>query len=347
MRRCSVSQRVDSTPEISIVLPFFDAAATLPECLASIQRQTFAPYEVLAVDDGSADGSAAIVRKAAGQDARIQLLQPGRVGLVAALNLGIAHARGPLIARMDADDIMHDERLAAQFAYLQQRPEIALVAAQVELFPPDQIRAGYREYIRWQNQCLTPDQIAANIYVESPFAHPSVMIRRDVLAELGGYDEGPFPEDYELWLRMHQAGARMAKLPRVLLAWRERADRTSRVDPRYDREAFDRLRASFLARDPRLGGGRELVVWGAGRKTRLRARHAIERGIRPSAWIDVDPRKIGHVVWGLPVRPPEWLDRCPRPFVLVYVTSHGAREYAAGLLSRWGYQVGVDYLAVG
>lgn len=335
------------SPKISVVLPIYNAATTLPECLESIARQTFKDFEVLAIDDGSTDGSAAIVHEAARQDARVRLLQPGRVGLVEALNLGVGKARAPLIARMDADDLMRQDRLEAQRAYLQQHPEIDLVASRVELFPAERVQAGYQEYVRWQNQCLDPDQIAANIYVESPFAHPSVMLRRDALVRLGGYAAGPFPEDYELWLRMHHDGARMAKLPHVLLAWRERDDRTSRVDPRYDRAAFDRLRARFLARDPRVRQGRELVIWGAGRKTRLRARYAIELGIKPSAWIDIDPRKIGNFVWGIPVHPPTWLDQRPRPFVLVYVTAHGARDFAAGLLAQWGYQAGADYLAVG
>lgn len=338
---------MDTAPAISIIMPFRDAASTLPACLASIERQTFADFELLAIDDGSADGSAGLVRAAAARDPRVRLLQPGRLGLAGALNHGVAAARAPLLARMDADDLMCPERLAAQHAYLCRNPEIALVACQVELFPAEEVRAGYAEYVRWQNGCLSPDEIAANIYVEAPVVHPSVMVRREVLEALGGYADGPFPEDYELWLRMHRAGYRMAKVPQVLLAWRERADRASRVDPRYGRAAFDRLRAEFLAGDSRLRRDRELVIWGAGRKTRLRARALLDRGIRPSAWVDVDPAKIGHVVWGRPVRPPEWLDRRPRPFVLLYVTAHGARDYAAGRLDGWGYRAGDDYLAVG
>lgn len=334
-------------PAISIIMPLRNAADTLANCLASIQRQTFGDYELLAIDDGSEDHSAAIVGVAARADARLRLIQPGRVGLVAALNLGIAQARAPLLARMDADDLMHAERLAAQHAELARRPELALLGAQAELFPPEQISDGYREYIRWQNQCLTPAQIAAEIYVESPFAHPTVMLRRAAIERLGGYAEGPFPEDYELWLRMHQAGMPMAKLPRVLLAWRERADRTSRSDPRYARANFDQLRARFLAQDARLRGGRPLVIWGAGRSTRLRARELLDLGVSLSAWVDIDPRKIGKRVWGALVQPAEWLDQRPRPFVLVYVASHGARELIAGRLAQWGYQAGADYLAVG
>lgn len=334
-------------PAVSIVMPFHNAAATLPACLASIGRQSMGDFELLAIDDGSDDGSAELVAAAARADRRIRLIRAGRVGLVAALNQGLVEARAPLVARMDADDLMHPARLALQRAELEARPALALVASRVALFPHRLVRAGYAEYVRWQNRLLTPAQIANEIYVEAPFAHPSVMFRRDLVVGLGGYHDGPFPEDYELWLRMHAAGLPMARLPRVLLAWRESPGRTSRLDPRYDRERFDALRARFLATDPRLHQGRPLVYWGAGRSTRQRARLLIAQGFAPVAWIDIDPRKIGHTVWGAPVRPRGWLARAPRPFVLVYVTNHGARDLIAGWLSELGYAAGEDYLFVG
>jgi glycosyltransferase involved in cell wall biosynthesis len=142
-------------PCVSILLPFRDAADTLAACLASCRRQTLVVFELIAVDDGSEDDSAALVRRQAALDPRIRLLQPGRVGLVGALNLGLAAARGTFIARMDADDVMHPERLQRQARYLAAHPQIALVACQVSLFPPRLIQAGYREYIRWQNACLS------------------------------------------------------------------------------------------------------------------------------------------------------------------------------------------------
>ncbi len=336
-----------AAPLISIIMPFYNAASTLPECIESIHSQTCTDFEALAINDGSSDDSAEIAATWASQDARVRIVRPGRVGLVAALNLGIQEARAGLIARMDADDLMEPERLEAQYTFLKANPQIALVGTQVRLFPPELIRAGFQEYIRWQNQCLSPEDISNNIYVESPFAHPSVMLRSAVFAQLGGYADGPFPEDYEFWLRMHAAGIPMAKLPRILLAWRESENRATRVDPRYARSAFDQLRARFLIQDQRLTSARPIVIWGAGRQTRLRARHIIEKGIQPVAWIDIDPRKIGHVVWDIPVHPPEWLDQQPRPFVLVYVTSHGAREYIDGLLAQWDYRIGRDYLGVG
>ena len=180
---------------VSIVLPIYNAAATLAECLDSIAAQTLTDYELLAINDGSTDDSAELVRSSMAVDGRIRLLEPGRVGLVAALNLGLQSAAAPLVARMDADDIMHATRLEVQSAYLQQHPHVDLVASQVELFAEHEIQAGFREYVRWQNECLSPQAIAANIYVESPVAHPTVMFRRQAVTQLGGYRSGPFPED--------------------------------------------------------------------------------------------------------------------------------------------------------
>jgi glycosyltransferase involved in cell wall biosynthesis len=336
------------TPRVSIVLPVRDAWDTLDACMDSIRRQTFEDFEVVAVDDGSADGSTGILARWAGRDPRIRHIRTPRRGLVPALNLGLSAARAVFVARMDADDLMEPQRLALQHRRLASDPALAVVGSRIRLFPEELIRDGYRHYADWQNACVTPRDIADEIYVEAPFAHPSVMFRAAPVRALGGYREGPFPEDYDLWLRLHRAGRAMAKIPRVLLHWRERPNRTSRTDPRYGREAFDRLRAEHLAADSRLAHNRDrLVIWGAGRRTRRRCVHLLSRGFRPRAWIDVDPRKIGNRLGGAPVVAPDWLDRRPRPFVLGYVASHGARALIAGRLHAMGYERGRDYLMVG
>jgi glycosyltransferase involved in cell wall biosynthesis len=274
-------------------------------------------------------------------------LHSGGAGLVATLNLGLQSARSPLIARMDADDRMHPGRLRAQLRFMQEHPEVVLAGCRVEMFPRHAVTAGMREYLRWQNDCLEPADIAEEIYVESPFAHPSVMFRRDDVLRLGGYRDGMFPEDYDLWLRLHHAGQVLAKLPETLLAWRESPGRASRVQPRYAREAFDALRAEYLARDRRLRGDRPLAYWGAGRRTRSRARRLIDKGFAPTVWIDIDPRKIGNRVQGAQVVPPDWLADNTDAFVLVYVCNHGARELIGRDLRAMGYRRGRDFLMVG
>jgi len=329
-------------------MPFRDAGATLGEALQSILDQEESRWELVAVDDHSRDHSARMIRDLAARDSRVRLCSNPGVGLVAALNHGLCRCRAPLVARMDADDRMHPQRLCAHLEHFHAVPGLTLSATQVRLFPDSAIGAGYREYVRWQNGCLSRQQIARELYVESPFAHPSVAFRREAVLGLGGYRNGLFPEDYELWLRLFHAGHRMEKLPQVLLEWRESPNRLSRTDPRCSRESFDRLRARYLAGDPRfLEHGDNFAIWGAGRKTRRRSDHLLKHGFHPRAWVDIDPRKIGNRIGETPVVGAEWLKENGNPFVLVYVANHGAREEIMEALQKMGYRPGQDCLAVG
>ncbi len=338
---------MDSEKSLSILLPFRDAANTLAECFQSIARQTFGGFEIIAIDDHSTDGSTELVRKLARSDDRIRLIPNKEQGLVPALNLGLKLAHSSLVARMDADDLMHPQRLRMQYDYLQQHPRCDLVSCQVRGIPEDGIGAGYTAYLQWQNSCLNHQDIANEIYWESPLAHPSVMFRKDVVLKLGGYGDGMFPEDYDLWLRMIQAGCLFHKLDSVLLDWRDHGLRASRTQDRYSRSAFDRLRAKFLAQDPRLQQGRPLVIWGAGLKTRKRTRLLLECGYTATAWVDIDPRKMGNRIADAPVISPEAAKDIADAFVLSYVTNHGARELIARQLQAMGMERGQDYLMVG
>lgn len=333
---------------VTVLLPFKNAASTLAECLGSILNQTYPFFEVVAVNDGSTDDSLAVVESFTRRDQRIRLVHSPFKGIVSALNHGLELARAPWIARMDADDIMNPDRLERQVEFLLEQPGVHLVACRVRLISNQTIPRGLEEYVRWQNLCMTPEDVRQEIYVESPFVHPTVMFRLSTVLDLGGYREGPFPEDYELWLRMNQQGLAMAKLPEILLDWRDSETRVSRRDVRCTRESFDRLRADYLARDPRLSQERPLAFWGAGRRTRRRSFLLMAKGYRPIVWIDIDPRKIGNPVREIPVVPPSYLlDAAQRPFVLNYVASHGAREIIGSRLHSMGYFRGLDYLMVG
>jgi glycosyltransferase involved in cell wall biosynthesis len=265
------------------------------------------------------------------------------------LNLGLEQAHAPLVARMDADDLMLPTRLERQYAATRADRGISVLGTRVRAFSAEPLTQGYAGYIEWLNACVSEEDIAADIFLESPLAHPSVMFHRERILDAGGYRQGPFPEDYELWLRLHQRGERIGKLPHVLLLWRDHPGRLSRSDARCAREAFDRLRSVYLAEDPRLQGARSrLVIWGAGRKTRKRADALLRRGFHPIAWIDIDPRKLGNRIRGVRVEPPEWLaTRSPKPLVLVYVSSHGARTLIDRALLEMDYRRGIDYLHVG
>jgi len=333
--------------KVSIVLPFRNEARYLTECLRSIQNQSLSQFVLLGIDDGSEDTSADIFRAFSSQDQRFRLVSSSRMGLVAALNLGLSQATSQYIARMDGDDLMHPKRLQKQVDFLDHNPDISVLGCQVELMQPEQGSRGLTDYLHWLNQPYTPSQIAHEIYVESPMAHPSVMFRKQAVEAHGHYLDGDFPEDYELWLRWHTAGLQFARLPECLLKWRDRTDRTSRCDLRYSKPAFERIRSHYLARDQRLHQNRPILIWGAGQQARKRVRLIVDSGIEIKAWIDVDPKKIGRELWQKPIIPPQAIKQYPNCFILNYVNNQGARTEIEQYLAAIALQKGQDYLSVG
>ncbi len=332
------------SPRVSVLLPAFNALATLPRAVAAIRAQTFAGWELLVVDDGSTDGTAEWLRAEAAREPRLKVISPPHAGIVTALNRGLAEAHGEFIARMDADDESLPERLAEQVAFLDARADVGVVGSLVEFAGNRAASAGYALHVDWLNSVVTPEQIALNRFVESPFAHPSVMFRRALVARHGGYRAGEFPEDYELWLRWLEAGVRMVKVPRVLLRWHDQPDRLSRTDRRYGVEAFYRLKAEYLARWLRanVSTTRQLLVWGAGRATRKRVKLLEAQGVVVTAYVDIDPDKHGRSRAGHLVLAPEQIP--PGAFHLGYVGKRGAREWCRNFLEQRNCVEGRDFL---
>jgi len=332
-------------PRVSVLMPCRDAAAWLNEAIASLEAQTFADYEVVAVDDASTDETPSLLHAWARRDPRVRVFSgPGR-GVAAALAAGLAHARGEIVARMDADDIAEPTRLDAQLALLDADPTLAACGTRVRYFPDEAVRDGARRYERWVNDLVEPDAIDRDIFVECPIPHPTLFIRRKALLDVGGYREVDGPEDYDLVLRLWAAGHRMAKVPEVLLHWREGAGRTSRTDPRYSPDAFRRLKVDYLLRT-HLAHREGAIVWGAGPVGKALARELTARGRRILAFVDLDPRKIGQTIHGAPVIDPDGLGRFPDAFILAAVGQPGAREEIRAELRARGRLEGVDFRAV-
>jgi glycosyltransferase involved in cell wall biosynthesis len=344
-------------PLVSVVMPVRNAATTVARAVASIRNQTLAEWELVAVDDGSTDGTRDWLRAEARREVRLRLIERPAEGIVPALNAGLAAARGRYVARMDADDENHPERLAEQAARLETSPAVGVVGCLVAYGGDRARNAGYARYVDWLNSVVSAEDVGRNRFVESPLAHPSVMFRRELSERFGGYRAGDFPEDYELWLRWLEAGVRIEKVARPLLIWHDGPARLSRTDRRYDPEAFFRVKAGYLARwlrraQERVGEGsaREIWIWGAGRPTRRRAALLEEHGVVIAGYIDVDPKKTGRTVGGVPVIAPGALERradtpeASRRFILGYVASRGARELIRADLGRRGYREGEDFL---
>ncbi len=333
------------SPLVSVLLPCRDVGSVLPEAVASLRAQTFGDYEVVAVDDGSVDDTWDQLRAWAATDARVRTLHNHGRGLVAALATAQAYARGLLVARMDADDVAEPRRFEAQLALFRENPTLTACGTHVRYFPRSAVGEGGRRYESWLNSLCSPESVARDVFVECPLAHPTLMLRRSALVGVGGYRDMGWPEDYDLVLRLWWTGATLAVVPEVLLHWRESPSRASRVDERYAPEAFRRCKVHYLART--LAAGRSgVVVWGAGPVGKAFARELLAQHVRLRAFVDLDRRKIGQEIHGVPVIAPEGIEQYREAFVVGAVGSPGARTEIRAALDERGWREGVDYCAV-
>lgn len=332
-------------PRVAVLMPVRAAAATVHAAAASILRQTERDLVLVAVDDGSLDAGAGVLDRLAARDRRVLVVRGPGEGIARALQRGLARCDADVIARMDADDVAHPRRLARQLEALAAMPEVQAVGSQVRLFPRGLVREGMRRYARWVNGLATPGDLARDLLVEAPLVHPAAAIRRDALERVGGWRDGDFPEDYDLWLRIAEAGGRLANVPEVLLDWRESAGRATRADPRYALSRHVGLKASFLRRTV-LARAREVALWGAGETGKAFADALAVHGVSVVLFVDVDPRKIGGVKRGAPVVAPGEVHRARGLPLLVAVGAPGARPLIRAELARQRFEELVDYWCV-
>ena len=280
---------------VSVVIPV-KQGRYLEHAVSSLLVQDHRKMEIIIIDDNCSDADLVLI---ANMDSRIKVVtNPGR-GLVDALNAGLNLAKGDCIARMDADDLCVPNRISTQLRLLDEFSTPVIIAARVEIFKTQgEVDLGYKLYQEWLNGLVTPAEIARDFFIESPLPHPTVLIPREVIDLVGLYRDGPWPEDYDYWLRAKSLGVSFAKPEAILLRWRDDSDRTSRNDARYARERFMFLKADYV--EP-LITNRKVYIWGSG-ETGLQLYDALNvKGIEVSGFIDVHPRRIGKMKRNVPV----------------------------------------------
>ncbi|MEM9282196.1 MAG: glycosyltransferase [Verrucomicrobiota bacterium] len=335
----------------SVVMPVHNSASTIKEALASIQNQTEASIEIIVVDHLSTDTTPELLKEAQQQDSRIKVLHHSGT-FVEAANLAWRHASGPLIARMDADDVAMPSRIEAQVEFLHSRPHLAacgsLVAIKRRGSAGETLTAlpGYQRYERWVNSVVSEVQIQTERFVDSPIPNPSSMMRREVLEALGGYRETPWAEDYDFWLRMIAAGYPIAKVNLSLLDWYDSETRATRNIPRYELSRFQEAKAHFLAKIPLL---QELgvCICGAGPIGKELVSLLRHQGVSIKAFFEVNERQIGNQINGIPVLPTAAMaDLRGKTVLLAAVGQVGARERIRKLIEPLDFEEGKDFFCV-
>jgi glycosyltransferase involved in cell wall biosynthesis len=329
-----------------VLMPVRNAAMTLGQALGSIRRQRGVDWECVVVDDGSSDDSRACLERAAALDPRIRFASQAPAGIVTALNHGLRLCRGEYVARMDGDDIMHRDRLQLQAQRLDESPDLAGVGCHVRIFPRPGQDTGRGQYEAWLNSLLTEGDVRRDAFVECPLAHPSLMLRREVLANYA-YRERGWPEDYDLILRLLGDDRRLGVVPRRLLCWRDGASRLSRTSNDYSIDRFTACKAHFLA-SSQLAGQPQYVLWGYGKTGRNLARALARHGKHPIAIVELHPGRVGQRILGAPVLTPAELpallaSRGPFP-IIVSVARPGPRGEVRSSLERLGFVELRDYV---
>ena len=319
-----------SARSVSWLVPVRDAGATLGAAIASIAAQTVSDWEAVIVDDGSQDVSVAdLVRSVVGEDSRFRVeICPPR-GIVSALNHGLALCRGDWVARLDSDDVARPSRLERQLAVI--ADGVGVIDGKIALFadggePPE----GMLKWADWLNALGAGGWFAQRL-IDTPACHPAVLMRREAVLGVGAYRDGDFPEDFDLWLRMISAGWRFVRVEgEPLVDVRDRPERLTRSDPRYRREAFDRVRREHLA-DTLLRETGPVAVWGAGNTGRRWIRWLLQRG---HGLTIVDPYQVGRQCQDHPVFSPEVLRESEVDRLIVAVAARGARPLIRAEIQR-------------
>jgi glycosyltransferase involved in cell wall biosynthesis len=219
---------------VSVLMSVHNGASRVAAAIGSVLGQTAGDLELIVIDDGSTDATPGELARF--RDGRLRIVSQARTGLTRALNRALALARGPLIARLDADDVALPERLARQRAFLERTPAVGLLGTAA-----GEMDAAGRQ-VRVVRPPLDDAALRRALIRENPFVHSSVMVRRDLLERAGGYDETlPVAQDYDLWMRLSRL-TRLANLADVLVLRYAGAGRVS-----VERED-DRLRAERRVR---------------------------------------------------------------------------------------------------
>lgn len=204
----------DSSTPISVVMPAFNAEQYIGESIQSILEQSFVDFELIIINDASADKTLEVISEYAKRDSRIRVFSNEKnLGIAGNRNLGVSLALGKYLAWQDADDVSLPYRLEEQYQFLEAQPEIGIIGGYLELFSGDNIR-GVRHYAERDLD------LRKSMFKYSPVAQPAAMIRRNILDKAGAYDLSyPPAEDLDMTFRIGML-SKLANLPKVLIRYR-------------------------------------------------------------------------------------------------------------------------------
>lgn len=282
--------------KVSIIMPVYNAASFLEDCLNSILSQFFTDWELLAVDDYSMDNSATILTEYAKRDNRIKLISNKEKGIIPALQNGYQQSKASYITRMDADDIMPENKLNELYNSVNGK-EHTVTVGKVKYFSTNKhLSDGYIKYAHWLNTLIDANNHYENIYKECILPSPCWMMNRTTFERVGGFKSWRYPEDYDLVFRIYKHNVKVLGIDKILHLWRDHDGRSSRNDANYADQNFTHLKVHYFQELDR-NDNKELILWGAGRAGKSVAKLLMASSMS-FTWITDNENKIGHNIYG-------------------------------------------------
>lgn len=314
--------------KISILLPAKNAASFLEECLNSILNQSEKDWELFIVDDHSVDHSFEILKEFQQKDERIKPLKNKGKGIIDALKTAYSQAQGDFISRMDADDLMHEDKLSVMKDQSLQYGEGHIATSLVAYFAEKGVNDGYKNYEEWLNKLTLKGKNFQDIYRECVIPSPSWMLHRNDFEKIGAFNNLSYPEDYALAFEMYKAGLKVIPSDKVLHYWRDHDDRASRNDPNYADNTFIPLKVKyFLEID--FHPEKTLVIWGAGKKGKKIAQLLLKKKIAFD-WITDNEKKHDLQIYGIPLKPFK-ASSTPKQFIIAVANKKEQSEISEQL----------------
>lgn len=258
-------------PEIAILMPVYNMAGFLEDCVQSIQHQSFQNWELIAIDDFSTDNSYEALMQFAQRDRRIQVCRNDEKGIVPALAKAFNLSRGTFITRMDADDRMPQEKLMRLRSVIGDSTK-RVVTGKVRYFSDEGVSEGYLRYEKWLNGLVENHLFEENSFRECVIASPNWMVHRSCFEKDISLAGLKYPEDYDLVFRWMEAGYQIAAVNEVTHFWREHPGRTSRNSEVYQQASFFRLKTDYFVK-LKLVANEPVQLIGSGTKAKLVASH--------------------------------------------------------------------------
>ena len=280
---------------ISILMPIKNEEKYLEECLDSIVNQTETNWELIGVDDHSSDSCSGILRKYCKADSRIRAYKNKGTGIIEALRTAYSYARGTILTRMDADDVMMPEKLSCLKSNILKHGDGHVAIGGVEYFSNGELGNGYIKYAKWLNGLTATGSNYSEVYKECVVPSPCWMTYKKDFESCGGFLSDNYPEDYDLCFRYYKYGLKVIPSKNIIHKWRDYPERSSRVLADYSDNSFLTLKMHYFI-DIDFKPSKTLILWGASKKGKAVARLLVNRRIE-FLWICNNHNRVGRDIY--------------------------------------------------